>query len=91
MRVCCEHVFAEAKNVHGMNRAHSRGLERMQEQATWTAIVQNLKRLCRFKKKRPVGGSSVCVNSVGDAVEVLTTHLLPQLRFAFCRPCYGSI
>lgn len=60
MRARCEHVFAEAKNVHGLGRARSRGLDRMQEQAVWTAIVQNLKRLCRFKAKPPGTGSSVC-------------------------------
>ncbi|WP_218096401.1 transposase, partial [Paenibacillus solanacearum] len=30
MRARCEHVFAEAKNIHGMDRAKSRGLGRMQ-------------------------------------------------------------
>jgi Transposase and inactivated derivatives len=60
MRARCEHVFAEAKNIHGLDRSRSRGLDRMQEQATWTAIVQNLKRLCRFKASRPRTGSSVC-------------------------------
>jgi hypothetical protein len=62
MRSRCEHAFAEAKNVHGMDRARSRGLDRMQELATLTAVVQNLKRLCRFKAKRPRTGSSVCAN-----------------------------
>jgi hypothetical protein len=60
MQARCEHAFAEAKDIHGMGRARSRGLDRMQEQATWTAIVPNLKRLCRFKAKRPRTGSFVC-------------------------------
>jgi|GEM_PF-689065 len=64
MRARGEHAFAEAKNVHGLDRARSRGLDRMQEQATWTAIVQNLKRLCRFKAKQPRTGSFVCAATV---------------------------
>lgn len=61
-RARCEHGFAEAKTVHGLDRARSRGLECMQEQALLTAIVQNLKRLCRFKRRRPrpQTGVSVC-------------------------------
>ncbi|WP_404821479.1 transposase [Paenibacillus massiliensis] len=59
MRSRCEHAFAEAKGIHGLDRARNRGLDRLQEQATWTAIVQNLKRLCRFKAQRPLTGSSV--------------------------------
>jgi transposase len=60
LRVRCEHAFAESKVVHGLDRARSRGLDCMQEQTLLTSIVQNLKRLCRFKKKRPQTGSSVC-------------------------------
>ena len=59
-RVQCEHEFAEAKTVHGMDRARSRGLDCMQEQALCTAIVQNLKKLSRFKGKRPRTGVSAC-------------------------------
>jgi hypothetical protein len=63
-RARCEHAFAEAKEIHGMDRVRSLGLERVQEQAAWTSIVQNLKRLCRFKAKRPRTGSSVCAMPV---------------------------
>lgn len=79
MRVRCEHGFAEAKNVHGMDRANSRGLDRMQEQATWTGIVQNLKRLCRFKKNRPVAGSLICANPVADTAQERTTISIGRL------------
>ena len=43
-----EHLFGEAKQSHGLRNARSRGLEKMQMQATLTAIVQNLKRLVKF-------------------------------------------
>ncbi len=43
-----EHLFGEAKLSHGLGRARFRGLAKMQEQATLTATVQNLKRLVKF-------------------------------------------
>ncbi|UQZ83377.1 Transposase DDE domain protein [Paenibacillus konkukensis] len=60
LRARIEHAFAEAKGRHGLDRARSRGLDRMQEQATLTAMVQNLKRLCRFKARRPRAGALSC-------------------------------
>jgi len=46
-----EHLFGEAKQSHGLGRARSRGLEKMNEQAFLTAITQNLKRLVKFLDK----------------------------------------
>ena len=48
-----EHLFGEAKQSHGLGKARYRGLEKMNEQATLIAIVQNLKRLVKFLNKRP--------------------------------------
>jgi len=45
-----EHLFAEAKQNHGMERARYRGLEPLQEQLYLTASVQNLKRLVSFMR-----------------------------------------
>jgi transposase len=54
LRIRSEHVFAEGKTCHGLGRARRRGLGRVQDQATLTAVVQNLKRLVAFvgRKKR---------------------------------------
>ncbi|MEE8434095.1 MAG: IS5 family transposase [bacterium] len=46
-----EHLFGEAKLTHGLGRARYRGLAKMNEQATLTAIAQNLKRLVKFLNK----------------------------------------
>lgn len=46
-----EHLFGEAKLTHGLGRARYRGLAKMNEQATLTAIAQNLKRLVKFLAK----------------------------------------
>ncbi|PTX46025.1 transposase, partial [Melghirimyces profundicolus] len=62
-RTRLEHGYAESKNVHGLERARSRGLDCMQEQALCTAIVQNLKRLCRLKGRRPNTGTLACAKT----------------------------
>ncbi len=43
-----EHLFGEAKQSHGLSRARFRGLAKMNEQTTLTAIAQNLKRLVKY-------------------------------------------
>lgn len=54
LRVRSEHTFAEAKMYHGMGRARSRGIRRVQVEAELTGIVQNLKRLAAYRgRKRP--------------------------------------
>ena len=47
-----EHIFAEAKQYHGMGRARYRGLDPLQEQLYLTASVQNLKRLVSFLRRK---------------------------------------
>ena len=53
LRIRSEHMFAEGKTQHGMDRARRRGVERVQDQATLTAVVQNLKRLVTFLGRKP--------------------------------------
>lgn len=55
LRIRSEHIFAEAKSRHGLDRARRRGRHRVQVQATLTAVVQNLKRLVAFQGRRGRG------------------------------------
>src|SRR5690606_40356233 len=73
------HPFAFGKVVHGLGRARSRGLDCMQEQALLTAIVQNLKRLCRFRRKRPQTGISACQKPQSVMTEVVSGLLITAL------------
>lgn len=57
LRIRVEHNFAEAKTQHGLGRARRRGVERVQQQATLTAVVQNLKRLVAFVGRKGPGGA----------------------------------
>ena len=51
LRKRIEHLFAEAKICHGLDRARYRGHGAMREQLSMTAFVQNIKRLVRFMKR----------------------------------------
>lgn len=54
-RIRIEHIFAEAKEHHGLDRAKSYGLAKIDEQVKMTAVVQNIKRLATSfwrRKKR---------------------------------------
>lgn len=59
LRIRSEHVFAEGKCEHGLDRARRRGLSRVQGQATLTAVVQNLKRLAAFVARRRRGAQAM--------------------------------
>lgn len=56
-RTRLKHGFAEAKQCHGLGRARGRGLLAVNTQALMTAMVQNLKRLAAYcrRKARKVG------------------------------------
>lgn len=59
LRLRSEHVFAEAKGLHGMGRARSRGMSRLQTQADLAGVVQNLKRLAAFRgRNRPAAAQA---------------------------------
>lgn len=69
LRIRSEHVFAEGKTWHGLGRARRRGLGRVQDQATLTAVVQNLKRLVAFQgRKKPGEAAAQAVGSWNRAV-----------------------
>jgi transposase len=60
LRTRSEHTFAEAKTLHGMDRARVRGEARVQMQVTLTGAVQNLKRLAAFRgRRRPAEAQTV--------------------------------
>lgn len=52
LRKRSEHIFAEAKQNHGMGRARYRGLDLLQEQLYLIASIQNLKRLVSFMRRK---------------------------------------
>jgi len=59
LRLRNDHVFAEGKNEHGLKRARRRGRERVEDQATLAAVVQNLKRLVAFRGRTGRGAAAV--------------------------------
>lgn len=61
LRVRNEHLFAEGKNEHGLDRARRRGLNRVQGQMTLVAVVQNLKRLVTYVHRRRGAAASAAM------------------------------
>lgn len=60
LRTRSEHTFAEAKTLHGLDRARVRGEARVQVQATLTGAAQNLKRLAAYRgRRRPAGAQAL--------------------------------
>jgi transposase len=58
LRIRSEHLFAEAKNEHGLRRARRRGRKRVEDHAVLCAAVQNLKRLATFVGRRDRGAAA---------------------------------
>ena len=72
LRIRSEHVFAEGKGLHGMDRARQRGRRKVQVQADLAGIVQNLKRLASFLGRRRAPAA--------QAVQRLPSAPLPSPR-----------
>ena len=84
-RIRIEHLFAEAKQQHGLSRARGRGLTRVDQQVKLTAAVQNLKRLLNMRPQRATGLAAGCVSA-----EQATLHAFSRIygakRSRFRRP-----
>lgn len=65
LRKRVEHVFAEAKQWHGLDRARYRGLASMKQQAFLTATVQNIKRLVAHSRRK-MTQAAVCMHTTGN-------------------------
>lgn len=88
LRIRNEHIFAEAKNQHGLARARRRGRERVDVQAQLCAVVQNLKRLVAFTGRRGRAGAAAAAGVAETAfcpfIQRLTAHI--RLFVAQIRP-----
>lgn len=67
-RTRLEHLFAEAKEHHGLRRAHGRGLERLDKQIKLTAVVQNLKRLLTARRPRQATAAAPAPTTVSKVI-----------------------
>jgi len=76
-RTRLEHLFAEAKEHHGLARAHGRGVKRVTQQVVLTAGVQNLKRLMASRTWRRAVGKRATIHTIG--------HLAPNNALFACK------
>ena len=93
LRTRSEHTFAEAKTLHGMDRARVRGKERVQRQATLTGVVQNLKRLAAYRgRRRPAGAQTAASGAPAPSRKHNDTPFRPQTRAQYRRsPATGCL
>ncbi len=85
LRIRIEHIFAEAKEHHGLRRSRYRTLPKQQEQANLTATVQNLKRLVSFiGRNRPAAVALAAVKTDLNLFKTLLGHLNPIFQPVFC-------
>lgn len=84
LRKRIEHLFAEAKTWHGLNRARCRGLRAVHQQLDMTAVVQNIKRLVGFMRRTQKNvGVSGPVSGVYHAIPALFATSRSLIR-SFC-------
>lgn len=67
LRIRSEHLFAEAKCMHGLSRARRRGLQKVQVQMDLSSTVQNLKRLVSFMGRRGRGAAQAASSGLESA------------------------
>jgi hypothetical protein len=72
LRIRSEHLFAEAKNEHGLGRARSRGVKRIQIQMEMTGAVQNLKRLANYVHRKPRQRAEAALREITGALKGLS-------------------
>jgi transposase len=84
LRTRSEHIFAEGKNQHGLDRARRRGRARVEDQVTLAAVVQNLKRLVTFRGRR--GGSAAAAAATASSGPGFGLHNA-HIRLLLARSC----
>lgn len=84
-RKSVERIIAEAKGFHGMSRARLRGLSNVKEQCLMTAVVQNIKRLVAWTRKKasPANQLTAIKTKIANTVETLNYQLLNYPCFDF--------
>jgi transposase len=87
-----EHLFAEAKVCHGLGRARCRGIRAMQEQLVMTAVVQNIKRLVSFMRKKQKQAAAVNAKTASESLFSSVFRIyMPKIRKIITPNLYSFI
>jgi transposase len=79
LRTRSEHLFAEAKNEHGLGQAQLRGLVKVNWRCQMIATVQNLKRLVQHTRRKAQGAVASLVHA-----QIRAQNRLTDLRRHHC-------
>jgi hypothetical protein len=61
LRIRSEHIFAEAKNQHGLGRARHRSIAKVDRHSLLVAAVQNLKRVSQALQRNALGAAETAL------------------------------
>ena len=81
LRKRSEHLFAEGKQLHELDRARCRGLHKLDRQLTLTASVQNLKRLVSYMKRKKRNASIVSGKQVYNQISTLFNSFVHSMVY----------
>jgi transposase len=81
LRKRSEHLFAEGKQWHGLDRARCRGLHKLDRQLMLTASVQNLKRLVSYINRKKRNASVVSIRQVYSPISSLFNVLSHCIKY----------
>ena len=81
LRKRSEHLFAEGKQWHGLDRARCRGLHKLDRQLTLTASVQNLKRLVSYMNRKKRNASVTSVRQIDRSISSLFIVLAHSMEY----------
>ena len=81
LRKRTEHLFAEGKQWHGLDRARCRGLHKLDRQLTLTASIQNLKRLVSYMNRKKRNASVTSVRQIYRSISSLFNGFAQSMTY----------
>jgi transposase len=90
-RTRLEHLFGEAKEHHGLGRAHGRGLTRVDQQVKLTACVQNIKRLLKRRRRLAAEEGLAATEAPTDTAETDVRQFLRLVNGGRQQPARPSV
>jgi len=78
LRLRIEHLFGEAKACHGLGRARSRAVAKVQQQMLLTAAAINLKRLAAWRGRHRAPAKAVAKRVERDLLAAFALIRLPR-------------
>jgi IS5 family transposase len=76
LRIRSEHIFAEAKNQHGLGRARHRSIAKVERHSLLVATVQNLKRLSQALQRNALGAAETVLRHFAPLYQAIIRSMI---------------